>query len=394
MWMPHVSRRWIRGVGHPNRKLNLCGARQRESKGAESAPHETNARNHGRESPLARLHLRIIIINGVFVMRTHTLPIAAVDFNFVQASDIPPLIDLWRHDGRRGYVTLVNPHSVMMCRRDERMREATRGADLALPDGVGVVLAARLLGYGRRYRVTGPALMLHLCDAGRVRGLRHFFFGGRVGVAEQLVEHLSVEYPGLEVAGTYCPPFRALADEEDAQVVAHINATRPDVVWVGMGAPKQEKWMADHVGRIRATALVGVGAAFDFHSGNVPWAPRWVRRIGCEWAYRLAREPRRMWRRNLDSPLFLWHVGIQAVASLGGRIGRILQPVLDRGLFDDLGGGGGGAAGAGGGSPPAIRAVPRSDALASTIINIFAMSNGGSYTLSKSEILRRAVGAR
>src|SRR5258706_8682735 len=235
MWMPHVSRHWIRGVGHPNRRLNLCGARQCESTGAESAPYEANARSHGRESPPTRLQLRIII-NGVFVMRTHTLPIAAVDFDFVQAADVPPLIDLWRHDGRRGYVTLVNPHSVMMCRRDERMREATRGADLTLPDGVGVVLAARLLGYGRRYRVTGPALMLHLCDVGRNRGLRHFFYGGPPGGAGGLGERFSGDHPGLGGAGTYCPPVPDPSVKEGAEGGPPNKPTPPGARWGGKGA--------------------------------------------------------------------------------------------------------------------------------------------------------------
>jgi len=110
-----------------------------------------------------------------------------------------------------------------------------------------------------------------------------------------------------------CPPFRPLTETEDAAVVEAINRAQPDIVWVGLGAPKQEKWMAAHVGRIHAGAMIGVGAAFDFHAGTVPWAPAWIRKAGLEWAYRLALEPRRMWRRNLDSPLFLWHVILQRI---------------------------------------------------------------------------------
>jgi N-acetylglucosaminyldiphosphoundecaprenol N-acetyl-beta-D-mannosaminyltransferase len=275
------------------------------------------------------------------------IPIGGIDFDFIKQRDVPAAINDWRRTGHNGYVTLVNPHSVMMCRRDEQMRDATKGADLILPDGIGIVLAARLLGHGKQYRVTGPALMLRLCDAGRAQGLRHYFYGGREGIADRLAAQLSEMYPGLVVAGTYCPPFRPMSVAEDEAVVAEINAARPDVVWVGIGAPKQEKWMANHVRRIRARAMVGVGAAFDFHSGNVRWAPKWVRNIGCEWAYRLICEPRRMWRRNLDSPLFLGLVIMQAfVAMLShwAQLGQQAQEVVGLGHDGDLGGPTGGAA--------------------------------------------------
>ena len=160
---------------------------------------------------------------------------------------------------------------------------------------------------------------LKLCDWGREKGYRHFFYGGAKGVADTLAERFTQDYPGLKVAGTYCPPFRLLSEQEDREIVDHINAAKPDIVWVGLGAPKQEKWMATYLGRIKATAMIGVGAAFDFHSGNVKWAPDWIRRIGMEWAYRLALEPKRMWRRNLDSPLFLSKVIAQKINLLIAR---------------------------------------------------------------------------
>jgi len=188
------------------------------------------------------------------------------------------------------------------------MRRATAGADITLPDGVGIIVAAHLLRYAHNGRVTGPTLMLKLCDWGRRKSYRHFFYGGTEGIAEQLAEKLSLMYPGLEIAGTYCPPFRPLSAEEDCAIIEQINSTCPDLVWVGLGAPKQEKWMADHLGKIEATAMIGVGAAFDFHSGNANWAPAWIRGFGLEWAYRLIREPKRMWRRNIDSPIFLSRV--------------------------------------------------------------------------------------
>jgi len=246
--------------------------------------------------------------------------IAGVDFDFLLKSEIPGIIDRWRRAGRRGYVTLTNPHSVMLCRRDQEMRHATSQATITLPDGVGIVLGARLLGHGRRHRCTGPAMMLEICDKGRELDLSHYFYGGAEGVPDRLAERLSETFPGLKVAGTCCPPFGQMTAEEDDAIVARINAAKPDIIWVGLGAPKQEKWMAAHLGRIKATALIGVGAAFDFHSGNVEWAPDFMRRFGLEWAYRLARNPRRMWRRNLDSPIFLACVAQQVAGAMWWRL--------------------------------------------------------------------------
>jgi N-acetylglucosaminyldiphosphoundecaprenol N-acetyl-beta-D-mannosaminyltransferase len=124
-------------------------------------------------------------------------------------------------------------------------------------------------------------------------------------VADRLAGQLTQRFPGLQVAGMLSPPFRPLTEQEDRDIVERINASAPTIVWVALGAPSQEIWMADHVGRINATAMMGVGAAFDFHSGNIRWAPAWMRRCGLEWAHRLAHEPRRLWRRNMDNLLFL-----------------------------------------------------------------------------------------
>src|SRR4051812_7537177 len=186
--------------------------------------------------------------------------IAGVPFDFVPQRQVMDEVEQWRRARRRDYIVLTNPHSVMLCRRDPRMRNATHGAGLTLPDGVGVVLAAKLLGYGRRHRVTGPALMLQLCNDARPLGFRHFFYGGAEGIADKLVACLTAQFPGLQVAGTCCPPFRKLSEDEQDDVAAKINATRPDIVWVGLGAPKQEKWMSEQLRRIHAPAMIGVGA--------------------------------------------------------------------------------------------------------------------------------------
>ncbi len=231
--------------------------------------------------------------------------ILGVRFDFIDYDEVLATVRQWPLEAPSRCITITNPHSVLLCRSDEDMQKATCNAALTLPDGVGVILAARILGLRHQGRVTGPTLMLRLCDQGRAHGLRHFFYGGAEGVAKTLAERLTRQFPGLAVAGEYCPPFRAMTAEEDAQAVSRINEARPDIVWVGLGAPKQEKWMAQHADRVAARALIGVGAAFDFHSGRVRWAPAWIRYIGMEWAYRLAQEPRRMYGRNLNNLRFL-----------------------------------------------------------------------------------------
>jgi N-acetylglucosaminyldiphosphoundecaprenol N-acetyl-beta-D-mannosaminyltransferase len=146
-------------------------------------------------------------------------------------------------------------------------------------------------------RVYGPDLMLAFCERSVGKGYRHYFYGGAEGVPERLADRLCRRFPGLVVAGTYSPPFRALSDAEDAALVERVNAARPDLVWVGLSTPKQERWMAAHRAKLEAPMLIGVGAAFDFHAGLKPQAPRWIQRSGFEWLFRTLSEPRRLGRR-------------------------------------------------------------------------------------------------
>ena len=245
-------------------------------------------------------------MDGVFFAGRQT--ILGVGFDFINYRAVFEAVNQWRKCGERKYICVANPHSVLLCHRNKRMMSAAAGAAMTLPDGIGVILAANLLRYKNIGRVTGPALMLKLVNWGRWYGFRHYFYGGLEGVADKLADRLSQNYPGLQIAGTYSPPFGNLSQQADAEIVAEINRARPDILWVGLGAPKQEIWMAGHLGRINAAVMIGIGAAFDFHSGSVRWAPKWIRDIGLEWAYRLTQEPKRMWRRNLDSPVFLTKV--------------------------------------------------------------------------------------
>jgi N-acetylglucosaminyldiphosphoundecaprenol N-acetyl-beta-D-mannosaminyltransferase len=161
-------------------------------------------------------------------------------------------------------------------------------------------------------RVYGPDLMLKVCREGVARNYRHFFYGGAEDVAEQLKQKLTERFPGLQVVGTHCPPFRKMTDDEDAALVAQINATNADIVWVGLSTPKQENWMSAHLGKLTAPVMIGVGAAFDFHAGLKKQAPGWMQKIGMEWLFRLVTEPGRLWKRYLkNNPRFVWHFTLQ-----------------------------------------------------------------------------------
>jgi N-acetylglucosaminyldiphosphoundecaprenol N-acetyl-beta-D-mannosaminyltransferase len=199
--------------------------------------------------------------------------------------------------GHRASLSAAAVHLVMVAREDDETRDAVQQT-MTVPDGQPLVWALRALGHRRASRVYGPDLMAHYCKRSARTGVRMYLYGGRTDEAlQQLTTALRRRYPGLQIVGGYSPPFRPLTDAEERDVVDDINASGADVVWVGTGQPKQEKWMAAMRGRLDAPILAGVGAAFDFHAGIVPQAPSWMQRLGLEWAYRLAREPRRLWRR-------------------------------------------------------------------------------------------------
>ncbi len=197
----------------------------------------------------------------------------------------------------RAYLSAAAVHLVMVAQEDEATRAAVRDATLVVPDGQPLVWALKSLGH-EASRVYGPELMAKYCERSAKTGVRMYLYGGRnQGALVQLVLNLRHRFPGLQIAGGYSPPFRPETEEERDAIAAEINASGADIVWVGTGQPKQEKWMADMRERLDAPILAGVGAAFDFHAGLVPQAPSWMQTSGLEWTYRLAHEPRRLWRR-------------------------------------------------------------------------------------------------
>jgi N-acetylglucosaminyldiphosphoundecaprenol N-acetyl-beta-D-mannosaminyltransferase len=212
-------------------------------------------------------------------------------------------------DGSRTYVCVTGVHGIMESQRDPALAEIHNRSGLTTPDGMPMVWAARAAGAGPISRVYGPDLMLDVCERSQREGWRHFFFGAKPGVADDLAARLVGRFPGLVVAGTMSPPYGPVSAEEDARIVAALEAAQPDIVWVGLSTPKQERWMASNRDRLSASVLIGVGAAFDIHAGHLAQAPRWMQRSGLEWLFRVAIEPRRLWRRYLfNNPRFVARV--------------------------------------------------------------------------------------
>jgi N-acetylglucosaminyldiphosphoundecaprenol N-acetyl-beta-D-mannosaminyltransferase len=228
-----------------------------------------------------------------------------------------------------GYLCVCNVHTVMASQEDAELLRALERSSFNVPDGQPLVWALRGLGHPLGGRVYGPELMTRACArASSQTHHRFYLYGGRnQGALVQLALNLRQRYPGIKLVGGYSPPHRPLTDEEEAAVADEINRTRADVVWVGIGVPKQEKWMARMRDRLEAPVLVGVGAAFDFHAGLVPQAPGWLQRSGLEWTFRLAHEPRRLWRRYLRyNPRFVVAFGRQLLSNERGTMRLGLAP--------------------------------------------------------------------
>ena len=213
-----------------------------------------------------------------------------------------------------GYVCLRDVHGVMLARRDPELRAIHSDAAMNLPDGMPLVHVARWRGHRAIGRVAGTDLVEALADAGRGAALRHYFYGGKPGVAEAMAATLARRFPGLVVAGCASPPFGEIDEAVMKQALAAIVVAHADVVWVGLSTPKQERWMHRHHHALPGMTLIGVGAAFDFITGEVARAPRWMQRATLEWLHRLLSEPRRLWRRYLVlAPRFAWLVLTEGV---------------------------------------------------------------------------------
>lgn len=239
----------------------------------------------------------------------------------ISATSYQQVMELMRHPlpDRARLVAFCNVHSVMSARTDAALAEALVAMDLATPDGMPLVWTLRASGVEDQERVYGPDLMEMAIPWGVDHGIRHYLYGASPDTLTRLQERIAADFPGAAIVGSHSPPFRALTDEEEVAVLDDIRASEADVVWIGLGMPKQELWMHRVAAQLPGTVLMGTGAAFDFLAGSVAQAPDWIQRIGMEWLYRLMREPRRLWRRYaLNNPLFVVLILAQLARSRRG----------------------------------------------------------------------------
>jgi N-acetylglucosaminyldiphosphoundecaprenol N-acetyl-beta-D-mannosaminyltransferase len=215
----------------------------------------------------------------------------------------------WLDSREKHYVNVCTVHTVMECQRDAELKKIVNRSGMATPDGMPLVWLCHYFGAKNVTRLYGPDLLLAVCADSTAKGYRHYFYGGAPGVADALALTLRQRFPDLIVAGAYSPPMQAVGQLEEPGVIDMINRANPDIVWVGLGTPKQDFWVARHRPLLNAPVLVAVGAAFDFLTGRIPQAPTWVQRNGLEWLYRLSKEPRRLaYRYLVYNPLFILYI--------------------------------------------------------------------------------------
>jgi N-acetylglucosaminyldiphosphoundecaprenol N-acetyl-beta-D-mannosaminyltransferase len=213
---------------------------------------------------------------------------------------------------RKGYVCLAGVHGIMEAHRDPELAAIYAASSITVPDGTPTMWVGRLQGHKTMQRVAGPELMLEVFRRKEFAAYTHFLYGGEEHVAEQLRERLTRCYPWARILGAYTPPFRDLTREEEQSLIARVHQLKPDIIWVGISTPKQERFMSRYISLLDVTLMFGVGAAYDFHTGRIHDAPSWVKRVGMQWFHRLLQDPRRLWKRYLrNNPPFLWHIALQ-----------------------------------------------------------------------------------
>ena len=250
--------------------------------------------------------------------------VLGVQIRAVQTQDVVARMEEWTNNRSRCHtISPTGMHGIVEAQHDPSFREILNSTDAVVPDGMPLVWLGRRRGHHLPRRVYGPDLVLEFCKNTAGRGYRHFFYGGEPGVPERLAESLKRRFPTMEVCGTFSPPFRSLGPEEDQEIVTMISLAAPDVLWVGLGTPKQERWMHEHRDKLHVPVLVSVGAAFDLLSGRRNQAPRWMRENGFEWLFRLLQEPRRLWRRYLiDGARFVAYLGLDSLRLKSFDAGR------------------------------------------------------------------------
>lgn len=239
----------------------------------------------------------------------HSMLILGVPVSITNMADAVKRILIWAKSSKASYICVRDVHGIMRAQDDKKFLDIHLGADLVVPDGMPLVWIGRLK-YGRKIgRVSGADLVDEVCKHSVPHELRHYFYGGKPGVAVEMAKYLCEKYPGLQIVGTYSPPFGPLSIEDDIKITREIAQLKPHIIWTGLSTPKQEYWMHEHVGRAGNGVFIGVGAAFDYHAKQLRRAPRWMQLSGLEWLFRLIQEPKRLWRRYLVlAPCFLWKI--------------------------------------------------------------------------------------
>ena len=241
--------------------------------------------------------------------RTNVLGVGVHAINMEQAV---AAIDQAVRDRRKGYVCVTGVHGVMEAQADSEFKKILNNSLLTTPDGMPTVWVGRLQGFRHMDRVYGPDLMLEVCRLSEERGYTHYFYGGKKGIAEQLANALRKRFRKLKIVGLDTPPFRPLNPAEEQELQEQMMKTRTDFLWVGLSTPKQERFMANHIGALDCTLMLGVGAAFDVHTGMTKDAPQWMKRAGLQWFHRLLQEPSRLWKRYLiNNPKFIFNIVLQ-----------------------------------------------------------------------------------
>ena len=232
--------------------------------------------------------------------------VLGVEIDAISDTKVIEKVDKLIEDSDSGYVTVTGVHGIMESRRSMAVKAAHDNACMTVPDGMPLVYIGWLLGYKTMRRCYGPDLMKAVIQHSIIRGYTHYLYGGNVNVAQKLCEVLQQEYPGVNIVGTYTPPFRPLTSSEKNQILQEINTLRPNIIWIGLSTPKQELFMCDLIGSVNVNVMFGVGAAFDFHIGRLTRAPDWIQNLALEWLYRLLQEPKRLWKRYLvNNPSFV-----------------------------------------------------------------------------------------
>ncbi len=251
--------------------------------------------------------------------RANVLGVGVHAINMAQTVD---LIEAAIDEGTRGYICVTGVHGIMEAQRNPELATILNRALLVLPDGMPTVWVGHTQGFHDMGRVFGPELMLNICARSVAKGYSHLLYGGDSGVADQLRDNLRRWYPGIKIVGAYSPPFRPLSQEEERQLVHIMERAKPDITWIGISTPKQENFMAKYNQWLPATLMIGVGAAFDLHTGRIQDAPQWMKQSGLQWVHRLAQDPRRLWKRYLlNNPRFLIKIALQ--------LGRVRSYPLD-----------------------------------------------------------------